>query len=611
MFCKNCGKLLGDDDRFCAGCGTKVIVEEPKAVEPEPMFFVEKREEPEKVKKVKKVIHLDEFNWDLDGYPTTPRKTEDVDFNWGSVLETKEKKPEPVEEKLEPAELLEDMPRTVEELLASLPAEMLEIVEEPEDIPAVTEEPDAVESLSEETVAEEAVKPEVDAEEPEITGTTEGIEEAKEAEEEEKETVPASGGIIDIKSFEQILEDFEDGPLEEPTRLIDKAQIKADSVDRFYVFSKKQAEFQNMLDQEYDRIQNGLQETEPVADAVEEPKPAVAEEKQARKLVAVVWSMPPAGIVVDCTTDAEAEAQEEEQVFCPEEPEQKAVPKETIIIEKPIVQDAESKEEMPAKEEAVSKEELSFADIFDDDEDEENEGKRGGCLKALSIVLCVLVVIELGILGIQYFAGDSIVAEKINQAYAKVIGLISGDETGESPVEEQAGPSEIENILLAQSGKNENIGEIAENKELTFEDGNDYGYEEFPNTYDFTNSPWYETEEGEEVTYGDAIIGTLIQYYSALPDKMNDVNKDVLDYVDNTAPLYEELEAIEGDETKGYTINRLEIGEIKTGQKGFYILVSVTSADRLQPEKVQQKQIVYLEAEPDDKEIKIKETKNI
>ena len=89
MFCKNCGKNLGMDDKFCSECGTRVMVEKKKTEDLEPMFFLEK---PEKEKKAKKVIHLDEFNWNLDGYPTAPKKTEDVDFNWSSVLEEKEGK---------------------------------------------------------------------------------------------------------------------------------------------------------------------------------------------------------------------------------------------------------------------------------------------------------------------------------------------------------------------------------------------------------------------------------------------------------------------------------------------------------------------------------------
>lgn len=650
MFCKECGKLLGSSDKFCPECGTRVVVEKPKRAPLEPMFFVEKREEPVVEKKPKRVIHLDEFNWDLDGYPTEKRKTEAVDFDWASVLEEKVRQasPKPVEPKPEvKPELVEEplgeMPKTVEELLAALPDHVLEIVEEPE-----ADEP-------EEIMVEEEIQPE--AEDAEV--------ETIEKEEEEPEE-------IEVKSLEQIIEDFGEGPMDEPTRLIDKAQMKADSVDRFYVFSRKQAEYQNLLDQEYDKIQNGLKEQEAeeeelptptveeilgTVEAADEPKePELAEEEvieaaveeavteepvvtpvveaKELELVAVAWSLPPAGIVVERETVPKTAGKDtlmqhanvlmaELEKLMPEgvEPDPVEETSADAAIEETALEEAPAEAENEPEEEAVpedkpveeEKEHLTFADIFnDEDEEEETAAKGGGCLKFIAVVLMILVILELGILGVQYFAPDSEAAKLINQTYGKVVGMIMGsDEPAEEPAETPAAPSEIQQLITEQLSRNENIGEVVENTAITFEVDKDYGYAELADTYAFKDSPWYVTEEGAEITYGDEIIGTLIQYYSALPDKINDVNKDVLDYVDNTTALYEELDAMEGDDTRGYTISSLEIGEIRTGQKGFYALVNVTSADKLQPEQNQQKQLVYLEANPTKNVIKIKETKNI
>lgn len=648
MFCKNCGKILGTDDKFCAECGTKVVVEKKKPVELEPMFFVERREEPVVEKKAKRVVHLDEFNWDLDGYPTAPRKTEAVDFDWASVLEEKVKKaaPKPVEPEEKKPEPLDEMPKTIEELLAALPSEVLEAVAELEDVP----------------VAEEVAETE-----------TADVEEAETLQEDMPEAyAETEAEVEEVKTLEQIIEDFGEGPIEEPTRLIDKAQMKTESVDRFYVFSKRQEEYQNLLDQEYDRIQNSLNEkaeeepanltieeilgtvaelveetaeapveeakadsesVEEVAEAIqdvpaeeapaeeiqEEPVVAPVAETKPLELVAIMWAMPPAGILIE---------KEEKQVEAPvetiedvesEEPVETTVSTDTIVIQKDEIVKEEPKADEKPEEEAPAvasgeKESISFADIFDDDEEDKKDGKGGGCLKFIAIVLIILIAVELGILGIQYFAADSSAAKLINQTYGKIVSMITGTEepaSAPAETEETAGPSEIETLIEAQASKNENIESVLENPELTFDANEDYGYEELSDTYTFINSPWYETEDGKEVTYGDEIIGVLIQYYSALPDKINDVNKDVLDYVDDTTALYEELDAIEGDETRGYSVNCLEIGEIKTGQKGFYVMVKVTSADKLQPEQTQQKQLVYLEANPNLNDIKINETKNI
>lgn len=656
MFCKECGNLLGSSDKFCPECGTKVKIERPKEAPLEPMFFVEKREEPVVEKKPKKVVHHDEFNWDLAGFPTEKRKTEDVDFDWASVLEDRmrQNSPKPVEVKPEPKKVEEPLghiPKTIEELLASLPDDVVEIVDVQEEEPSVEElvakeEEAAVPTDIEDDVLEEEVL-------------------------EEAET-----GEIEVKTLEQIIEEFGDGPMDEPTRLIDKAQMKADSVDRFYVFSKRQAEYQNMLDQEYDKIQRSLEEKEeeaptptveeilaeaqpeePVSDTEvieavipetemeevsvedvfvgESPKevpPVHRAEVKELELVAIAWSMPPAGIVVERASEKDAKTagkdtlMQEQRVLMaeleklmPEGMDSDAVEEEVVVPVMEESTEAVVEETEPVKEEEPSviveepkKEPLTFADIFNDEEDEEEPAKGGGCLKFIAILLTILVIAEVAIFGIQHFAPDSEAAKMINQVYGKIVSLVSGREEPETPVEEvPSEPSEIEQLITAQKEKNANIGEIVENATLVFEAEKDYGYEELKDTYTFKNSPWYEAEDGTDVTYGDEIIGVLIQYYSALPDKINDVNKDVLDYVDNTTALYEELDKIEGDETRGYAINCLEIGEIKTGQKGFYAMVNVTSADKMQPEESQQKQIVYLEANPNKNVIKIKETKNI
>ncbi len=622
MFCKNCGKLLGSGDKFCPECGTKVTVDAPKPTPaPEPMFFVEKREEPIVEKKARRVVHLDEFNWDLNGYPTENRKTEAVDFDWASVLEDKirQASPKPMEEKPEPkkekAEPLGEMPKTVEDLLAALPDNVLEIVEEPE----------------EEPVAETKEEPEAEAP-------------AEEMPVEEAETA--------VTSLEQIIEDFGEGP-DEPTRLIDKAQMKADSVESFYVFSKKQAEYQNLLDQEYDRIQNSLLEQETaekeptltveeiLAEEVpteEEPaeEPEAVEEVKEPELVAVVWSMPPAGIVVE-TEPEEAAAEPEEEVAETEEAEE-PVAEDVVMEEAPEAEAVEEAVEEETAEEAPVekpvKEQLTFADIFNDEEDEVEEvQKGGGCLKFIAVVLILLVLAELGILGIQYFAKDSEAAKYINDVYGKIVSKISdiqlpgqgaSDEPGTSTeepgatsedsgttAETPAATSEITALIAAQQGKNKNIDQITSNAVLVFDLNKDYGYDELATSYAFKDSPWYDTDNGTSVTYGDEIVGTLIQYYSALPELINGETEDVLDYVDPETALYEELEGIAGEAERGYAVSCLEIGEIRTGQKGFYVMVNVTSVDKMQADQNLQTQIVYMEADPEQKVIKIKETKNI
>jgi len=606
MYCKNCGKVLSADAKFCSECGTKVEVEAPKPKVIEPMFFTKAHEEAPA--KPKKVVHLDEFNWDLEGYPTAPKKTEAVDFNWASVLEEKNrvftprsvKKKEETEVQTE-TETQEEPVVTVEELVEALPEE------------------DAIDGA--EVVTEET----------------------------ETQKEPSS---LESEIFERLEGDV----IEEPTRLIDKSQLKAGTVDQFYTFNQKRAELQALLDKEYARIQNGeveefetekepqplpaflqdvtvkpndiVEEETPagitdeeisVDDFVEVPvvegvQPAVTEEEtvvpvqEELDLVAVVWATAPAGILVEETPESEVKTVSEEAAPAVNNPAEESV---TESAEEPVAEPAE--EVRPSKCEETAEEvehKLTFDDIFRDDDEDDEEKEKGGCLKVIAIFLIILVIIELGILGVQYFAPDSQAGAYIDKAYNYVMTLIQGN--GDAPEQDEvSGPTEIQQIISEQMVKNENIVSVVENAQLNFEEGETYGYDEFADTYAFQNSPWYDNEEGVSISFGDELIGTLIQYYSALSDRMNDVNKDVFDFVDNTSAFYEEIEAIEGQDDLQYVINNLEIGEIRTGAKGFYVLTRVTTADSQHTEGETEKQVVYLEPNTSKNKMEIIEIQKI
>ena len=144
MFCTKCGKELYEGDRFCAFCGAEVrsrsasknddIVFNPpfkleaqKKTE-EILKAAEERREEEKKAKRETVA----FDWNLEGFPTAaPKKTEDVDFNWDSVLEKRSRigsdavypeKKEPVEFQGPTVEKIE-LPETRDE---AMPVEELE-----------------------------------------------------------------------------------------------------------------------------------------------------------------------------------------------------------------------------------------------------------------------------------------------------------------------------------------------------------------------------------------------------------------------------------------------------------------------------------------------------
>lgn len=98
MYCKNCGKELMADARFCMYCGTPVEIipetiqmpdpvpqpEPIKAEEPAAPVYEAPQAEPE-IKRERPVF--EEINWNVSEYPDSSdvvQKTDDIDFNWNA-----------------------------------------------------------------------------------------------------------------------------------------------------------------------------------------------------------------------------------------------------------------------------------------------------------------------------------------------------------------------------------------------------------------------------------------------------------------------------------------------------------------------------------------------
>ena len=111
------------------------------------------------------------------------------------------------------------------------------------------------------------------------------------------------------------------------------------------------------------------------------------------------------------------------------------------------------------------------------------------------------------------------------------------------------------------------------------------------------------------MTYYEGLVGTLVQFYSAWVDKMDDNSDDILLYIDSASDFYSEIAALETDEDVAYSIEELRIGEIKSDGKGFYVMTAVTKVSTADSEKIKEQQIVYLE--PDNEIIKISDMKTL
>lgn len=212
MYCKKCGKRLADGDKFCGNCGTKIDVSEIN------IGFAE--EEP----KPKKNFDFGAFNWDLDGYPDEDKaKTEDVDFNWNTVLE--EKKRKDIEEKSFTETIM-----TENELFDRIQSE------------------DNAKDASEISFNWEL-------------GSTTRVEKADRFEsiipkvEEKAELdipVEVSEEHEEVKDLVDVDEALAAG--------LAAASSPRKSIDKFYTFNQKNEEFQALLDQEYERLRNRIRE---------------------------------------------------------------------------------------------------------------------------------------------------------------------------------------------------------------------------------------------------------------------------------------------------------------------------------------------------------------
>lgn len=313
MYCKKCGKRLADGDKFCGNCGTKIDASEIN------IGFAE--EEP----KPKKNFDFGAFNWDLDGYPDEDKaKTEDVDFNWNTVLE--EKKRKDIEEKSFTETIM-----TENELFDRIQSE------------------DNAKDASEISFNWEL-------------GSTTRVEKADRFEsiipkvEEKAELdipVEVSEGHEEVKDLVDIDEALAAG--------IAAASSPRKSIDKFYTFNQKNEEFQALLDQEYERLRNRIREDS-------EAEAIIANKEEKLEQARATWSKEALEEPVEETEETVEVAEETET------PVKAAVEAEVEVAEAEAVNDAEDTEEAQDTEaETEEAPETEEADVEPESEFEEVE----------------------------------------------------------------------------------------------------------------------------------------------------------------------------------------------------------------------------------------------
>ena len=248
MYCKKCGKKLADGDRFCGNCGTKIDVSDIN------IGFAEEETKP------KKNFEFGAFNWDLDGYPDEEKaKTEDVDFNWNTVLEEKKRKE----------------------------------IEEKSFTETIMTENELFDRIGNENSAKDASELSFNWE----LGSTTRVDRANRFESiipksEEKTELDVPVEVSEGHNEVQEIVDVDDAL----AAGLAAASSPRKSIDKFYTFNQKNEEFQALLDQEYERLRNRIREDS-------EAEAIIADKEEKLEQARATWSKEP----LDETNEEDAE----------------------------------------------------------------------------------------------------------------------------------------------------------------------------------------------------------------------------------------------------------------------------------------------------------------
>ncbi len=251
--------------------------------------------------------------------------------------------------------------------------------------------------------------------------------------------------------------------------------------------------------------------------------------------------------------------------------------------------------------------------------DDEKEKHRWGVGHVLLVILAVILAIEIAILGIRYFAPDSGAAKAVNAAQTQVFHTVSGwadgikgmfsgkdankdttapknsggdsentgqgnesggqsgdnaqtTSTGAVSQKPDPSPAADKNALVSsQLGNNKNIEQVKAGDSLTYQAGKDYGSKDINNSKPIENNVWNQPENGEPVYYDRSVVGTVIAFDSQWIDYVNGGGKSVFDLVKKDSGAYRKLTAFSKAGKVKETFKLLEIGEIRQGEKGFYV----------------------------------------
>ena len=198
----------------------------------------------------------------------------------------------------------------------------------------------------------------------------------------------------------------------------------------------------------------------------------------------------------------------------------------------------------------------TLAELFD--EYEEEKVNKHIFMRIIIILLLVVVVGEGMVLAAKLVNPESKISVWSDNVVTKVADIFLGDKTEEQGTKDDDQGEETsdsvywDGVILEEASDLETIGEVGYMEDLTFAMIQTPAFAEIANCGGFTDKTWYTDEENMDHTYAEAIVACLAKYY----DSWLGANTD---------------ESLVG-------INSFDIGEVRSSDEGFYVLVKVTFA---------------------------------
>lgn len=593
MFCKECGKSINDDSKFCSYCGSKVEpidkmqsfenfsneANNPHEVQQKTAGRTDSQT-PEKSIKDINLKRTANFNWDLDGFPSDDqRKEKKVSIDWNDVLMSGNQDNDSTKIRRD------TKGRKTDSFFFA------------------TQIHDGDKSVQ-------------------------------------------NNDDVDLQSF--LFEDKtnnQDFSGKSDADFVENGDSVA--VNKFYTFNKKNEEFQRLLDKEYEKLKNddGFQEIEDDEkefctsdDSSSEAKKGGQESEldspiflKPRSNGDISGEIENSGVGVLEDGDRPKEAGNGEQIpsersdsegdievkDCGDENDSIISEPEGVELQEgqadsqsePSEDELKSRRNRRGRADNRSKTKFDFHAIFGDEDvidssniikqkkthkkddelienvklndskdedqvkDEEDKPKSKG-KKILSILFYIILIIVILILGIKLVAPDSSLAINIDRAYETVIDKITGKTPKGAQVEES---KTIEDWIADASSANQNISKIESDPEIKVDITNK-DFKGMDASKPFSDSIWYTTDDGQDVYYGGDIVKAVVAYYSDLNTSSGGINDTKIDH--------------------------LKIGEIRTGEFGFFVATSFN-------DDKERKNIYNLYIEPEGTVMKVKDSVEI